>query len=247
MPIFRVNNELHCFAHVPKCAGTTIEAHLVNRFGPLGLLGTEKGFNVSLQHLTWAQVTSVVPEIWIDSSFAVVRHPLARFVSAYNMRLSQVHPPFPREISITDFLDWAEVRLHKHPALLDNHLRPQVDFMSQETRVFRLEEGLAAVIADLDRIFGARPDLPPLGHHDFHDPETEKLFDVTDRLPAGVAERVAQIYAVDYARFDYDPASVQVKLKVLKPGLVKPIKRQAWRMRARLTQAVTLRGAKYDA
>lgn len=247
MPLFRANNELHYFAHVPKCAGTTIEAHLVNRFGPLGLFGTEKGFGVSLQHLTWAQVISVFPESWIDRSFAVVRHPLTRFVSAYNMRLSQANPPFPREVTITDFLDWAEVRLPDHPGLLDNHLRPQVDFMGHETRVFRLEEGLDAVVADLDRTFGPQPDLPPIGHHDFHDPETEKLLDVTDRLPAGVAERVARIYAVDYARFGYNAVSVPVKLKVLKPELVNVIRRQTWRMRARLAQAIARRGAQCDA
>lgn len=245
MPIFRVKGALHVFAHVPKCAGTTIEAHLAERFGPLGLIGTDTGLGVSLQHLTWDQVTAVLPETWIASSFAVVRHPLDRFVSGYNMRLSQAAPPFPREVTIADFLDWAEARLPAHPALLDNHLRPQVDFIGPETKLFRFEDGLAAVIADLDARFGPRPDLPPLGHHDYRDPETEMLFDVVDRLPDGVAERVAKLYAADYARFGYDRAPDRpVKLKVLKATHAKPLRRQAWRARARLGQAISGRGGR---
>lgn len=205
------------------------------------------GFGVSLQHLTWAQLALVLPESWIDSSFAVVRHPLTRFVSEYNMRVSQARPPFPREVTITDFLDWVEGRLPQHPELLDNHLRPQVEFIGLETRVFPLEGGLDAVIAHLDRNFGSMPDLPPLGRHDFTDPETEKLFDVADLLPAGVAQRVAQIYAADYARFGYDEASASVNLKVLKPRFANPIRRQAWRMRTLVAKTVGRRGAQEHA
>lgn len=244
MPIFRVDNELHFFAHVPKCAGTTIEAHLVDRFGPLGLFGTDTEFHVSLQHLTWAEVISLVPENWIASSFAVVRHPLARFLSAYNMRLSQIRPPFPRETTITDFLDWVELRLPAHPELLDNHLRSQVEFIATSTRVFRLEDGIDAVIAHLDESFGPALDLAPLAHHDFRVPETEHLFDVTYDLPERVVKRVARLYAADLAHLGYDTEPARpVKVKVLKPEYAHPFKRHAWRIRQSLGHAIMRRGA----
>ena len=38
MPLFRINSDLHYFAHVPKCAGTTVEAHFARHLGPDGFL-----------------------------------------------------------------------------------------------------------------------------------------------------------------------------------------------------------------
>ncbi len=233
MPIFRANGELHIFLHVPKCAGTTIEAHLSARFGQLGLIGMGPGRDVSLQHLTWDEIVSIFPQAWITESFAVVRHPVSRFVSAYNMRITQGKPPFPREISITDFLDWTECRLPKVPSLLDNHLRPQVDFVGPDTKIFRLEDGLDAVLAYLDEVCGSWPDAPPLGHVDFRDPAIECLFDSKSDLPAGVVERVAKLYAKDYEYFGYafEPDS-PVKLKTLKPEQARRFRRGVWLVRS---------------
>ena len=33
MPFFRIDRELHYFAHVPKCAGASVEVYLRKRFG----------------------------------------------------------------------------------------------------------------------------------------------------------------------------------------------------------------------
>lgn len=237
MPIFQAENELHYFGHVPKCAGTSIEAHLVHRFGPLAFLGAGRGFDISPQHFTWAQVTSMVPQAWIKSSFAVVRHPLSRFISAYNMRLMQVDPTFPREVTISDFLDWVEPRLPRYPSLLDNHLRPQVDFVGPNTRIFKLEEGLEPVVNYLDRTFGWQHDIPGLGHIDFVDEAIEQLVDFTDHLPNGVEDRVSELFAVDFQRFGYQ-ASTPVRLRVLKPHLAQPMKRSLWKIRTKASQAL---------
>lgn len=244
MPIFRTRGAVHVFAHVPKCAGTSIEEHLAARFGPMGLMGTVPGFGVSLQHLTWVQIEAVLPPAWIAGSFAVVRHPLDRFVSGYNMRLVQATPPFPREVTITDFLDWAEARLPSHPTLLDNHLRPQTDFIGPDTNCFRFEDGLDAVIAYLDAVFGPQPGLPPLGHHDYRDRATEQLFDTVDHLPAGVVERVAQLYAGDFARFGYDTSPDRpVKLRILKPEHAVSARRKMWLAKTWVGQALARRGS----
>jgi hypothetical protein len=238
MPVFCSNGELHVFAHIPKCAGTTVEEHLAARFGTLGLIGTSSRYQVSLQHLTWREIVVLFPEAWIAGSFAVVRHPLDRLVSTYNMRIAQATPPFPREISIADFLDWVERRLPVTPNLLDNHLRPQVDFIGPRTRLFRLEDGLDAVVAYLDECFGESSDLPPLSHHDFRNTDTEAMFDVSPTLPPGVAERVARLYAADFDAFGYDPdPNRTVRLKKLKPELARKWRRIAWRARMRASSA----------
>jgi hypothetical protein len=239
MPVFIANGDLYVFAHVPKCAGTTVEEHLAARFGAVGLIGTSSRFKVSLQHLTWREIVALFPEHWIAGSFAVVRHPVDRLVSEFNMRIAQSVPPFPREISIADFLDWVERRLPSAPDLLDNHIRPQVDFIGPRTRLFRLEDGLDAVIAHLDELFGTCSELPPLGHHDSRNPGTEAMFEVSSTLPQGVAERVAQLYEADFDAFGYDPdANRTVRLKILKPELARNWRRTVWRGRMHFSRSL---------
>jgi hypothetical protein len=155
------------------------------------------------------------------------------------MRIAQATPPFPREISITEFLDWVEWRLPLTPNLLDNHLRPQVDFIGPQTRLFRLEDGLDAVVAHLDELFGERCDLPPLGRHDFRNPDTDEMFDVSSSLPPGVAERIAMLYAADFDAFGYDPEPNRpVRLKTLKPELARNWRRIVWRSRMQLLRVL---------
>ncbi|WP_425074097.1 sulfotransferase family 2 domain-containing protein [Sagittula sp. S175] len=242
MPTFLANGGLHCFAHVPKCAGTTVEHHLAQRFGPLGMMGNHPLVPVSLQHLTWADLEAFCVPGQILSSFALVRHPLTRFVSTYNMRVAQVSPPFPRDVTLEDFADWVAARLPVSAMLLDNHLRPQVDFLGPDTRLFRLEDGLDPVIAWLDAQFGPCEAAAPLGHERHRPDETAALFDTVSEVPPRVLETVGRLYAADFERLGYDMATAPVqKVLRLKPGQARPVERTLWRLRAALVSAIRSR------
>lgn len=235
MPVFRHQGALHYYAHIPKCAGSSIEEHLTARFGPLGLFGSHPLMPVSLQHLTWRDIEALFAPGQIASSFAVVRHPVSRFVSSFNMRLAQVDPPFPRELTLLDFAQWAAARLKHNPQILDNHLRPQIDFIGPETRLFRLEDGLDAVIADLDDRFGPQIDAANLGRERHRPDETAALFESEDAVPQSVIDILLRLYEADFDRLGYEPlpAPPQEILR-LKPVHARPIRRHLWRARAAL-------------
>ena len=52
MPIFRINDKLHFYAHVPKCGGSSVEFYLTERFGPLAL--DERGHELIPRHQQWS-------------------------------------------------------------------------------------------------------------------------------------------------------------------------------------------------
>ncbi len=242
MPIFQTKIGIAYFAHIPKCAGTTIEAHLRRRFGPLGLIGDIPGWPTSLQHITWPELQILLPQPWIARSFAMTRHPLSRFVSSFNMRLTQIHPPFPRETGLSDFFNWTASRLPTRPDLLDNHLRPQMDFLGQETRCFPLEDGLDPLLSYLDATFGKWSDPEPIDHIDHRPTETAELFEIETAIPEHVIAGIAQIYEKDFKILGYDmtPTKLPSVLR-LKPQYCKPLRRRAWLARSRLKEA--LRGS----
>lgn len=230
MPLFRADNgSLHVFVHIPKCGGTTIEEFLIQRFGQIGLIG--KVGAATLQHMTWDELSKVLPINFFDSSFGVVRHPVSRFISAYNMRITQVRPPFPREVTLDDFLTWVEARLKKNPSLLDNHVRPQTDFLGNETKVFLFEDGLEKVVEYLAIEFGTSARNFELGHHHHRPASTAGMF-----VPAKVTQkqinRISRLYIGDLKAFGYEsnpPLQDFPYVKCLRSSESKKIRRVLWK------------------
>lgn len=209
MPIFRAGPKLVFFAHVPKCGGDSMARYLERRFGPVALLdrwhdrqpAAARWSRTSPQHMTGAQVARWFPPGFFDASFALVRHPVARIVSAYHFDLrtrSDGLIPFAR------WLDTALADLAADPTCRDGHLRPQVDFLpAPETVLFRLEDGGQAVIDWLDGICGeTAPDLAfPHANRGKEDAATAAAGLVgPDELA-----RIHQVYRADFDRFGYAP------------------------------------------
>lgn len=222
MPLFKHHGSFHYFAHVPKCAGTSIERYLEFRFGRLAFFDYRGGetpwylqwTKASAQHIAWNDLLSIVPQEWISSTFAVVRHPLSRLVSSYNMRLNAGH--VPALLSIEDFVaDYITERRYK-PFKYDNHLRPQTDIVPPQGRIFRIEDGIDSVQDYIDSEFGpwAKPaKISHISHTDMASDPFEFTGTISDRL----VELTLELYREDYNRFGYDalpgryPKLLQVK------------------------------------
>lgn len=207
MPVFRHNGALHVFVHVPKCGGTTVESMLRDRFGPVGFLDetyygqTEpyRWSKTSPQHLVWSDFVRLLPEAMIGTVFAVTRHPLTRFASAYNFgaRAGAV----PTGMGPEEWFSQVALSSDLLPFRADNHLRRQSDFVPAQAVVFRLEDGLGAVADWLDRTFGVRGEAPPPDGNVAPSPEADgfRAVGLSDRLK----RRLEDFYADDYARFGY--------------------------------------------
>lgn len=212
MPIVRIESQLVYFAHIPKCAGSSVEDYLQVRFGPLALLDRKylsvdadlRWSNTSPQHLDWTALMRLFPRDFFSHIFTVVRHPLDRAVSAYRFQL-EVEKTIPPG---TGFASWLKTEAslwssapHRH----DNHSRPQVDFLPPAEgpycTVFHLEHGLDALIPYIDGLDGTQAHPRVMGHSLKAGKPKEGAFvpDESDRT------LVAEIYAADFARFGYTP------------------------------------------
>lgn len=197
MPILRKNGQKVYFAHVPKCAGSSLynlfmsNGWQMSNFGrpegPLGTTGTAKmirdefGITDLQKEGDYSKVVTsvqhVTADIWdgwgpFDSSFALVRHPMARFKSAYSYRYvttignSNVkHTPATLAEFNSIMMPFFQNELAKAPHAFDNHFRPMKDFLLPSTKIYALEHG---GMEDLCKDLGLQGAVPHEKKSDFY-------------------------------------------------------------------------------
>lgn len=210
MPIVRIGENLVFFAHIPKCAGSSVENYLRDRFGPLAMLdrdylsleARERWTQSSPQHVDWSSLMRLFPANFFADVFAVVRHPVARAFSAYKFQ-AQVERTVPEGMSFSDWLRAEAKARRDDPHRSDNHSRPQVDFLPPEDEgpvtIFHLEHGLDGVIPYLDGLAGDQSGPRAMGHALQNTPsKTNSAVPSEDEIAL-----VAEIYAADFTRLGY--------------------------------------------
>ncbi|MDW4549514.1 sulfotransferase family 2 domain-containing protein [Defluviimonas sp. D31] len=209
MPVFRTGGQLHYYAHVPKCGGSSVEAYLTSRFGSLAFVDTRHLDQLearhwtrsSPQHVTVADFRRLVPADWIASSFAVVRHPVKRLVSAFRFQV-EVEGTVAALWSVDEwFDDWLK-RAGEEPFLYDNHLRPQSEIVPQDATIFRIEEGLDRIVPHLDALAGNADGARMIPAENVRKksigPDAARL-----KPSAETLARIGVCYAEDFRRFGY--------------------------------------------
>ena len=211
MPSLTLEDRLIWFAHCPKAGGTSVEQFMVTRWGNAvghlhwgwDLWWRRGGWRVadppnSPQHLIWADASACLLRA-PDVVFAVVRDPAARLASEYRwQRRRRRGTRLGKALAFLPFSLWLRVMMataQRNANAFDNHLRPQADFIPEQARVFRLENGLSELIHWLVETTGEAPcdDLVP------------------HAIPSGAGPAIAprdlaligDIFAVDYERFGY--------------------------------------------
>lgn len=229
MPIVRLAGKLVYFAHIPKCAGSSVEDYLAARFGPLALLDraylsvpeAARWSRSSPQHVDAAALARLFPPDFFAAAFAVVRHPLARALSAWR---------YQAEVEGTTdagFGAWLETEAGAGAGLeaghdggvlfrFDNHALPQTAFLPAgvDCKIFHLEHGLDAVIPWLDGLAGDTSGPRAMGHvlpgkgparGSATGPETGPATGPAYTPTEAEIARVAEIYAADFKAFGYVP------------------------------------------
>lgn len=215
MPFFKAAGALVYYAHVPKCGGTAIAEYLRARFGPLAFHDNRhlrqpeaaRWTRSSPQHIDAATLARLIPASFFAAAFTIVRHPVARAVSIYHFQ-QEVEHGIPPGMGFSDWLAGLDPNAANDPFRHDNHIRPMTDLVPAGAAVFHLEHGLDALIPWFDALTGTAEGPRAIL------PENVKGAHVksqTARARPGPAdlERIARLYAADFARFGYDPADSQ--------------------------------------
>ncbi|WP_171102183.1 sulfotransferase family 2 domain-containing protein [Ruegeria sp. HKCCD7255] len=207
MPFFRTGTQLVYYAHVPKCGGSTVADYINKRFGGLAFSDNryymidekERWSKTSPQHINLSALDRLFPENFFDRSFAIVRHPVARVVSAFHFQKE-----VERKINDISFGDWLETLPDNPRYAFDNHLLSMDEIVPPEAEIFHLEHGLDALIPWFDRITGEKSGPRVLPHvnkrGDYRSVSTEKV------KPSQAEIRlITELYHIDFDRFGYDP------------------------------------------
>jgi len=184
MPIFNHKTKGRVlFIHIPKTAGASVEQWLQDAGYNLDKLNYWDG--EKNQH-----ATKKVYDTWkdFDYKFTIVRHPLERFVSALGFRT--IHAG-DAEKQARDILRKYERGIM--PQSWGNHLQPQVDFLSDDVKIFRFEDNFFAEISKALNIPGPYP-------HENKSRTTASHTDLSDEIK----QKLLKIYAEDYKVLGYN-------------------------------------------
>lgn len=156
--------------------------------------------NITPQHLRFSDITAILGDGYFDYAFMIVRNPFARIASEYRMRLALNEIGFyGRGPKFSVWLDNALQSLDRNPQVLDNHLRPQWEFLGNDLEVFRLEEGMDSIMSKVAKRIGVSP--PSIARH-YYETEARSIgWQTTDIL------KVSEVYKRDFQHFKYDDST----------------------------------------
>jgi len=209
MPIFRADDKLILYAHVPKCGGSAVSWYLKNRFGPIAFNdrnftarpATARWSRTSPQHIDRESLGLLFPEGFFDAVFTIVRHPVSRIVSAYHFQLEQ-EKSFSENFRFSDWLaDLAEMRA-EDPFVFDNHVRPMDEIVPEGAHVFHMEHGLDQLVPWFDTLTEERAGpraVPRINEKGSSNGQRGEKVVPSD----GDLDLIGRIYQTDFERFGY--------------------------------------------
>lgn len=213
MPVFKADTQLVLYAHVPKCGGSAVSWYLTERFGSLAFNDSQhtsqpvaaRWSRTSPQHIDRVSLARLFPADFFDAVFTIVRHPVARLISAYHFQ-HDVEKSIPEQVGFSEWLVDIEERLAEDPFVFDNHVRPMTDIVPEEAQVFHMEHGLDALVGWFDTLTG-RADgpraIPKINQHgQYGGNGGQKVVPSDSDLG-----RIAAFYQADFSRFGYVPGS----------------------------------------
>jgi hypothetical protein len=203
MPIFSNQNEYILFIHIPKCGGSSIEKVLKKHSQHMFLFYADEKheFPCNPQHFQYNLLRHLTPKVDVTPSFAIVRHPLLRIISEYKYKqrlLNKKGKPsgtIAKEIS-NYFKDYSF-----DPYIHDNHIRPQIEFVSANTRIFKLENGLENAVKFSCSILNSEDQAVEFSDYSF--PTLKKSEYETLALSGKTINQVQSFYSLDFKAFNY--------------------------------------------
>ncbi|GAA4719413.1 hypothetical protein GCM10023216_05060 [Isoptericola chiayiensis] len=208
MPIYLRDDKSVLFVHVPKTGGSSIETALrrsdFNQYDRDSATGTDQPNwfrRCSPQHIHAERLRETYRIKRFTAVFLVVRDPIARFRSEVAHRARKHRIRFTDE-SVESWTRTMFAKYQKDPYVLDNHLRPQSEFVLRKAQVYRYEDGLSAALADLDKRFDLAIDTEV--PHRLNSGERRPGFSSSDvPISRGTEALLREFYREDFEAFGY--------------------------------------------
>lgn len=185
MPILRKGDRAVHFAHVPRTGGRSIiQAAVHNGWSVERFIESDR--RVIKSHLFYSEISGTADRL---VSFAVVRDPVDRFISAtkYLGRCQS-------QSDVVDLLHHQDA----YPDVEERHFHPQGLFISEHTILFKYETELPMLVNSLKIADIIRKDYEPLRIND-----GAVIFDVNKEEIKRDLAKVRRWYMEDYKRFEY--------------------------------------------
>jgi len=158
MPIIFDDVKKILFIHIPKTGGTSIEEWLSQKADLTFLAHNPRApFNHSPQHMTWKDIQFLFCALDWDYCFSIVRCPYRRAESEFAYRHRSTLAEGRQTHNFNTWLEEALESAENDQYYLDNHIRPQSDFLAEEMDIFRYEDGLSNIIQEISSKTGFKP------------------------------------------------------------------------------------------
>lgn len=200
MPIIKFDSKLIFFVHIPKTGGASVETFFRKNKIKVHFwsanMHIKNKFPCSPQHYHSNIYKNFFLSGFFDYEFTIVRHPVERLKSEYRYRMAEIAK---QKKTLIDFNEWINEIFYlyeKNKYILDNHIRPQNQFIKKETKVFKFEHGLENIIKCIASDINLNIEKIEVPHIN----KREK-FGVTCSLDT--LEKIYVFYKEDFEYFDY--------------------------------------------
>jgi hypothetical protein len=194
MPLFKINEKIILFIHVPKAGGTTIEQYY-GALGETALFSRRSLEPCPPQHWDAAILSDVIPRNFYDYAFLIVRHPYDRALSEYRYRCDLQHVD-PKRVGFSYWFSAAVRKFRSNHYSMQNHIRPQSDFILEGANVFKFEDGIPNIISRVNGNINIKAEDCNL-----HSKASKKI---TVCLKENDLKLISHFYRKDFEVFGYD-------------------------------------------
>ncbi|WIY23424.1 sulfotransferase family 2 domain-containing protein [Parasedimentitalea psychrophila] len=198
MPIYKKNGKAVLFVHIPKSAGTTVDhIFLSNGWQVTFQDGGGRADTIlrhlkcSFQHFHATLLTQMINPNSFDAVFTILRDPISRLQSEYRWRMEHGSGP---QMEFNAWVTRMFRAYYRNRFVLDNHIRPQRQFILPGAQITALENGLEHTISGLSARLGEQLQYDPNSRRN-----TSKRGAAEISTSAMTAWLIRRFYARDFA------------------------------------------------
>lgn len=193
MPLYKIQDKLIFFVHIPKTGGTSVERAL-SSLGKVSIDKKIEGFPTPSQHFHAEIYNKLIPSDFYDLGFAIVRNPYTRLISEYRHKFSRDKN---KKLNFDAWIKKSFSDYKNNSYIHHNHIRPQIEFLLPTLTVFKFEDGMQMCVNEITKYCGIKDQVTLT---------REKLFKKTPlNAKRKTFELAAKFYANDFANLAYDP------------------------------------------